>query len=66
MLKDRAMNGDKRKGSTNADVLYMFMPGPLFQWQDKNDQIKGLNAYKNDRTQPSLRHGATSKAFVNI
>lgn len=57
LLKDREMPGDKRQGFTNADVLYMLMPDRFASGNSKNDQIKGLNTYKNDRSQPSLRHG---------
>lgn len=57
LLKDREMPGDKRQGFTNADVLYMLMPDRFASGSSKNDQIKGLNTYKNDRSQPSLRHG---------
>lgn len=56
-LKDREMSGDKRMGFTNADVLYMLMPDRFASGSAKNDQIEGMAAYKNDRTQPSLRHG---------
>lgn len=56
-LRQREMSGDKRMGFTNADVLYMLMPDRFANGSRKNDQIKGLNTYKTDRTQPSLRHG---------
>lgn len=56
-LKQRAMEGDKRMGFTNADVLYMLMPDRFANGSKDNDQIKGMNAYTTDRTQPSLRHG---------
>lgn len=56
-LKDRAMDGSKRMGFTNADVLYMLMPDRFASGSKKNDQIEGMNAYKVDRSQPSLRHG---------
>ncbi len=57
MLKEREMSGDKRMGFTNADVLYMLMPDRFANGNGKNDQIKGMNTYVCDRTQPSLRHG---------
>ena len=57
VLKNRAMTGAEHKGFTNADVLYMLMPDRFASGSEKNDQIKGMNAYKNNRTQPSLRHG---------
>ncbi len=56
-LKKREMAGDKRIGFTNADVLYMLMPDRFAQGKNHPAQVKGLNAYKEDRTQPSLRHG---------
>ena len=56
-LLAREMAGEKRMGFTNADVLYMLMPDRFASGSADNDQIKGLRAYKNDRTQPSLRHG---------
>ena len=56
-LKEREMAGDKRMGFTNADVLYMLMPDRFAQGKNHPAQVKGLNAYKEDRTQPSLRHG---------
>lgn len=57
LLKDREKPANERYGFTNADVLYMLMPDRFASGSSKNDQIKGLNAYKNDRSQPSLRHG---------
>ena len=56
-LKQREMSGDKRMGFTNADVLYMLMPDRFAQGAGHNPQIKGMRNYKEDRTQPSLRHG---------
>ena len=56
-LKKREMPGYKREGFSNADVLYMLMPDRFASGSDDNDQIKGLRAYVNDRSQPSLRHG---------
>ena len=55
-LKARDMKGEDRQGFTNADVLYMLMPD-RFASSGKNVEVKGLNAYKVDRSQPSLRHG---------
>ena len=57
LLKQREMAGEKRVGFSNADVLYMLMPDRFASGSDLNDQIKGLNDYVNDRSQPSLRHG---------
>lgn len=56
-LKQRENAGAERHGFTNEDVLYMLMPDRFASGSTDNDQIKGMNAYKNDRTQPSLRHG---------
>ena len=56
-LLAREMSGDKRQGFTNADVLYMLMPDRFADGNPANNQIAGMEAYKNDRTQPSLRHG---------
>lgn len=56
-LKAREMAGDKRVGFTNADVLYMLMPDRFAQGRNHPAQIKGLNAYREDRMKPSLRHG---------
>ena len=56
-LKQREMSGDKRMGFTNADVLYMLMPDRFAQGQGHNPQVKGMRPYKEDRSQPSLRHG---------
>lgn len=56
-LRQREKKGEERFGFTNEDVLYMLMPDRFASGSSDNDQIKGMNAYKNDRTQPSLRHG---------
>ena len=56
-LLTREMSGDKRKGFTNADVLYLLMPDRFADGNPSNNQIAGMEAYKNDRTKPSLRHG---------
>ena len=56
-LLAREMSGDKRKGFTNADVLYMLMPDRFADGNPANNQIAGMQPYKNDRTKPSLRHG---------
>lgn len=57
ILKAREKKGEERYGFSNADVLYMLMPDRFASGRTDNDQIKGLRPYKNDRTQPSLRHG---------
>ena len=56
-LKDRAMAGGDRYGFSNADVLYMLMPDRFANGSVKNDQLKGMNTYRVDRSEPSLRHG---------
>ncbi len=56
-LKAREKKGEERYGFSNADVLYMLMPDRFASGRTDNDQIKGLRTYKNDRMQPSLRHG---------
>ena len=56
-LKQREMSGDKRVGFTNADVLYMLMPDRFAQGANHPAQVKGMRTYKEDRSQPSLRHG---------
>ncbi|MBQ3699396.1 MAG: glycoside hydrolase family 13 protein [Prevotella sp.] len=56
-LKEREMSGDKRMGFDNSDVLYMLMPDRFAQGANHNPQVKGMRPYKEDRTQPSLRHG---------
>ena len=57
LLKQREKKGSERMGFTNADVLYMLMPDRFAQGSHHPQQVKGLNSYKEDRTQPSLRHG---------
>ncbi len=56
-LKQRDMRGEERMGFTAADVLYMLMPDRFANGNGKNDNIKGLNAYSINRSEPSLRHG---------
>ena len=56
-LKARAMAGTERKGFDISDVLYLLMPDRFASGRSDNDQIKGMNAYVNDRSKPSLRHG---------
>jgi glycosidase len=57
ILKQRDKKGSERQGFTNADVLYMLMPDRFAQGAGHQPQIKGLRPYKEDRSQPSLRHG---------
>ena len=56
-LKQREMAGDKRIGFDNSDVLYMLMPDRFAQGQGHQPQVKGMRPYKEDCSQPSLRHG---------
>lgn len=56
-LKAREKRGEERMGFTNADVLYMLMPDRFADGNHDNNDIKGMNPYKTDRSQPSLRHG---------
>ncbi len=56
-LKAREMSGEQRIGFTNADVLYMLMPDRFADGSLDNNDIKSMNAFKTDRSQPSLRHG---------
>ncbi|TGX82175.1 alpha-amylase [Palleniella muris] len=60
-LKQREMSGDKRKGFTNADVLYMLMPdrfaSAVAPTKKKSATIPMKTKYTVDRTKPSLRHG---------
>jgi glycosidase len=56
-LKQRAMSGDEHKGFTNEDVLYMLMPDRFADGNTNNDMVKGMNPYKVNRAEPSLRHG---------
>ena len=56
-LKQREKAGKERRGFSNADVLYMLMPDRFAQGAGHQSQVKGMRAYKEDRTKPSLRHG---------
>ena len=56
-LKAREKRGEERMGFTNADVLYMLMPDRFADGNPDNNDIKGMNPYKTDHSQPSLRHG---------
>ena len=56
-LKAREKKGEERQGFDISDVLYLLMPDRFASGRSDNDQIKGMNTYVNDRTQPSLRHG---------
>lgn len=56
-LKAREKRGEERMGFTNADVLYMLMPDRFADGNPDNNDIKGMNPYKTDRSQPNQRHG---------
>ncbi len=56
-LSSREMKGEERMGFTNADVLYMLMPDRFAQGKGHNPKVKGMRPYREDRSQPSLRHG---------
>jgi glycosidase len=56
-LKAREMSGDKRTGFDISDVLYLLMPDRFAQGPNHQAQLKGMRAYKEDRSMPSLRHG---------
>ena len=63
-LKQREMSGDKRMGFTNADVLYMLMPDRFAQGANHPTKINGMRNYVEDRTKPSLRHGASAMRLI--
>ena len=56
-LREREMSGEQRRGFSNADVLYMLMPDRFASSGTKKHPMPGLNTYRIDRSQPSLRHG---------
>ena len=56
-LVNREKSGDERISFTNEDVLYMLMPDRFAQGQNHPAQVKGMNTYREDRSQHSLRHG---------
>ena len=56
-IKPRTMQGEDRKGFTNADVLYMLMPDRFANGNLKNDVVKGMRDELCNRNEPSLRHG---------
>lgn len=56
-IKPRTMQGEDRKGFTNADVLYMLMPDRFANGNPKNDVVKGMRDELCNRNEPSLRHG---------
>ncbi|MCR5820981.1 MAG: cyclomaltodextrinase N-terminal domain-containing protein [Bacteroidaceae bacterium] len=56
-LREREKAGDERVGFDCSDVLYMLMPDRFAQSPDHPSGIQGLNAYTENRDEPSLRHG---------
>lgn len=46
-----------RKGFSNEDVLYMFMPDRFAQGRQDNSKVKTRIPYTIDRKAPSMRHG---------
>ncbi len=56
-LKAREMKGEDRKGFDISDVLYLLMPDRFAQGANHNPQVKGMRTYREDRSEPSLRHG---------
>lgn len=56
-LCQREMAGKERKGFSNEDVLYMFMPDRFAQGRADNSKIKTRIPYSINRNEPSLRHG---------
>ena len=56
-LREREKAGDERIGFDCSDVLYMLMPDRFAQGPNHPAKIKGLNKYKENREEPSLRHG---------
>ena len=56
-LHQREKTGAERVGFDCSDVLYMLMPDRFAQGPDHPAQVPGLNAYTENRQEPSLRHG---------
>ena len=56
-LRQREMAGEERRGFDISDVLYLVMPDRFAQGLDHSRPIAGMNSYREDRSQPSLRHG---------
>ena len=57
VLKQRQMKGEEHRGFDISDVLYLLMPDRFAQGMDHSKPVAGMNAYREDRSQPSLRHG---------
>ena len=56
-LHQREKTGAERVGFDCSDVLYMLMPDRFAQGPNHPAQVPGLNAYTENRQEPSLRHG---------
>lgn len=56
-LKKREMDGEKRLGFTNGDVLYMLLPDRFACGNPRNGAFKGMRDETTDRSKPGLRHG---------
>ena len=56
-LKAREKAGEERRGFDISDVLYLLMPDRFAQGLDHSKPIASMNAYKENRSEPSLRHG---------
>ena len=56
-LKAREKAGEERRGFDISDVLYLLMPDRFAQGSNHPTQVAGMNTYREDRSQPSLRHG---------
>lgn len=56
-LLSRTMPAEERRGFSNEDVLYMFMPDRFAQGHADNSKVKTQYPYVIDREAPSLRHG---------
>lgn len=63
LLKTREKKGADRHGFDIGDVLYLLMPDRFAQGPNHQAQLKGMRAYKEDRTKPSLRHGGDLKGL---
>ena len=57
VLKQRQMKGEEHRGFDISDVLYLLMPDRFAQGMNHSKPVAGMNAYREDRSQPSLRHG---------
>lgn len=56
-LRSRERVGEERQGFSMADVLYLIMPDRFAQGRGHHRQVCGMAPYREDRRQPSLRHG---------